>query len=1001
MSEPVFKRIEELFHQAVALPPAERPAFLDTTCAGDTAVRAAVEDLLRHDRDEDPTTTLLMSPVAHEAEELRPGPPPVPGPQAIPGYEILEEVGRGGMGIVYKARQTRSGRLVALKMLLPGSAPDPQMLARFRTEAESLARPSHPNIVPIYDIGEWQGQPYFTMKYVAGPSLAELLGGRAQDPSATAGLMEVVARALHAIHECGLIHRDLKPANILLELDGEASANDQGFSSNRHAPLSRYRPYITDFGLAKDPHSSQRLTRTGITLGTPWYMAPEQARGKREEIGQAADLYALGAILYEMLTGRPPFAAENAADALAQLLHEEPISPAQLRPSLPRDLVTICLKCLEKQPRKRYRSAGALAEDLRRFQAGEPILTRPIGLIERAYRASRRHPLAASLIAAGCLLVIAMLVTGWVRDILLEGALARSTQEGQDERQQIIQLNVRLGITEFEAGNTQTSLLRFTEALRLERAGSDQIRNHRIRIATVLRQCPHLMRFVTLREPVFCLNLTAAGGRALTVDAAQGITVWNLQTGRIVCSRTGYGQVPQYGVFGPEGRFLALISSDGFPSMLDLKRVNELGPREVDKGHVPYRAAHPDARFLPTPRMTAQIWCWDARTGESLTVDWSQTPNRTLSLLSENGRWLFIVTDTRECQLWDATTGKSTGAPFQAPAGVRLGALSLDGSRVSLVDADNVLTVWDVAAGRLLGKPSRTPQGITRLLFSPDAEHLLTAGSDALVEIWKVSTAERAAAWFSPVGALTEIQFSPDGRLVLARGEHGPAWVGDATTGLLLCSHLGDAGRVTAMASSADSKQVVTCSANGLVCFWDLPRGPALGLVRTLPGILWPGPARDGHLPFSIDGRRAVGPAQILKSERTGRLAFSVDGSRVAVFDNEATVRIRNTATGEPLSPPLRHRSALQFAVFSPDGARLATVSVDRSAQVWDVATGEVLTPPLKHGRGIIGIAFAENGDQLVVLHEDGLASTWDLTPEERPIEELDALVKTLAGPGD
>jgi serine/threonine-protein kinase len=289
----------------------------------------------------------------------------------VPGYEILRELGRGGMAVVYEARQTGLGRRVALKMLLAGSHAGPEERARFHTEAEALGRLCHPNIVPVHEVGEQDGRPYLVMELVEGGSLALHLAGQPVPVQEAAGLVERLARAMHCAHEQGIVHRDLKPANILLQgAGGEAHGlppADLEATVRIHASLI---PKITDFGLAKFLAAEAGQTQSGAIIGTPSYMAPEQAEGHNRAIGPAADIYALGAILYELLTGRPPFRAATPLETLHQVLAGEPVSPSRLRPRLPRDLTTICLKCLAREPGRRYVTAAALADDLHRFQAG-------------------------------------------------------------------------------------------------------------------------------------------------------------------------------------------------------------------------------------------------------------------------------------------------------------------------------------------------------------------------------------------------------------------------------------------------------------------------------------------------------------------------------------------------------------------------------------------------------------------------------------------------------
>jgi serine/threonine protein kinase len=298
----------------------------------------------------------------------------------LPGYEILGELGRGGMGVVYKARQLRLNRIVALKMILAGDYAPPEAVIRFLAEAESIARVHHPHIVQIFAYGDDDGRPYFEMEYVDGGSLADRLGGKPWPLRDAASLVETLARAIHTAHGLGVVHRDLKPANILLTTEGI--------------------PKIADFGLAKCLDTETGLTRTEWIVGSPSYMAPEQAGESVLPGGPRADLYSLGAILYELITGRPPFQAATVLETLEQVRSMPPIAPGRLRPGVPRDLATICLKCLEKDPARRYDSAAELAEDLRRFAAGEAIRARPAGGHERLWRWCRREPAVASMAVA-------------------------------------------------------------------------------------------------------------------------------------------------------------------------------------------------------------------------------------------------------------------------------------------------------------------------------------------------------------------------------------------------------------------------------------------------------------------------------------------------------------------------------------------------------------------------------------------------------------------------
>jgi serine/threonine protein kinase len=362
----------------------------------------------------------------------------------IPGYDLLEVLGQGGMGIVYKARQVGLNRLVALKMILAGPHARPEQLARFRTEAEAVAQLRHPHIVQIYEVGDCAGQPYFSMELVDGDNLAQRLSQTLLPPRQAAQLVEQLADAIDTAHRAGIVHRDLKPANILLSFSREPPASAESALAGG-SRLNEGVPKITDFGLAKQLKDEKGQTQTGAIMGTPSYLSPEQAEGKTREIGPATDIYALGAILYEMLTGRPPFQGESTLDILEQVRMHDPVPPSRLQRKVPRDLETICLKCLAKQPGKRYASAANLADDLRRFLAGQPILARPAPPWERGIKWAKRKPaLAALLVVSGAALV--SLLAGWIAftaELHSERDLADQQRQRAEEQEQLAQQNLK------------------------------------------------------------------------------------------------------------------------------------------------------------------------------------------------------------------------------------------------------------------------------------------------------------------------------------------------------------------------------------------------------------------------------------------------------------------------------------------------------------------------------------------------------------------------------
>jgi cytochrome c peroxidase len=313
---------------------------------------------------------------------------------------MIGEVGRGGMGVVYKARELKLNRIVALKMILGGPYSSADQMARFRTETQAVAQLQHPNIVQIYEVGEFEGRPYCAFEFVGGGSLARKAFRNPLPSRDAAGLVETLALAIHSAHQSGIVHRDLKPDNILLTVE----------SCDQAHPGAIGIPKVSDFGLAKRLEADTGQTQTGSILGTPSYMAPEQAQGKTRNAGPAADIWALGAVLYYLLTGQPPFQGATMLDTLEQVRTQNPVAPSRVRPKLPRDLETICLKCLEKEPRSRYPTARALADDLHRFLANEPIRARPVGMVEHALRSLKRRPTTAALI--GLLVVVMALLAG-------------------------------------------------------------------------------------------------------------------------------------------------------------------------------------------------------------------------------------------------------------------------------------------------------------------------------------------------------------------------------------------------------------------------------------------------------------------------------------------------------------------------------------------------------------------------------------------------------------
>ena len=699
-------------------------------------------------------------------------------------YQILAELGRGGMGVVYKARHASLNRVVALKMMSGLGAPGPELQVRFRREAEAVARLQHPNIVQLFEAGEHLGQPYFTLEFVAGGNLSQHLAGKPMPPRQAAALLEPIARAVQFAHENGIVHRDLKPGNILLQKvdsrqqtvdsskrdsnSGNASPYDvRPIDGRQHVAAHAqqaivYSPKIADFGLARIAEAPG-LTQTEIVMGTPEYMAPEQAAGQ-SSVGPAADVWSLGAIFYTMLTGRPPFQAATALDTLMLVKSADPVSVTRLQPSCPRDLSTICLHCMSKAPDRRYATAAALANDLLAFLENRPISARPAGLLERTAKLIRRRPALAALCAA----VFAAIASGLVGT----AALWRAAQA--DAHANFVdadaQNKARLAAEERELAGLKArqAVERITSGLYLDEAQAACERGDIGRGLLIFARA---------------LELASSAGDAGQVRVARaGIASWRhfyvRQVG--VDTRTGHELFVQAVAFSPDGQTVASGGKDKTVRFLEAATGRPTGVVLSHNQGVQGLAYSPDGRFLlvtcgSSDERAGEARFWDLASSTGIVLEDDRDAYK--ADYSADGQTLLVV-GLEEGRLYDATTrrllarlphGRERAKEITSGGSRRAGEFSPDGRLVLTTGLDGMVRIWDARSGKPVGEPLRTEHLLLTATFHPDGKRIAAGGSDGTF-LWELSDRRNPVKTWLHRGPVVAVAYSRDGHVLAAGG---------------------------------------------------------------------------------------------------------------------------------------------------------------------------------------------------------------------------------------